>query len=83
MSAVLRDRFSRGLVQPEGEFRFGLDALLLACFPDPTLFSCFITGAVDLDCGLNSRCYTLRIDVLTLKIPPRTWCELVLHNLMP
>lgn len=40
-----RSRFPRGLIQPEGGFRFGADALLLACFAAP------VPGKRVLDCG--------------------------------
>ena len=42
-----RDYFPRGLVQPEGGYRFSLDSLLLACFANVTRGQ---TGA-DLGCG--------------------------------
>lgn len=43
--AAARQAFPRGLVQPEGGFRFGADALLLACF------AADLPGARVLDCG--------------------------------
>ncbi len=42
-----RDFFPRGLVQPEGGYRFSLDALLLACFASPH----HRHVGVDLGCG--------------------------------
>lgn len=42
-----RDFFPRGLVQPEGGYRFSLDSLLLACFTHTTRRSV----GIDLGCG--------------------------------
>lgn len=46
-AAARRARFPRGLIQPEGGYRFSLDSLLLACFARPGRHH----AGADLGCG--------------------------------